>query len=121
MCGVLISWPPLPSFGFVYILVDVDYVSKWVEAHATRTRDKVVIKFVKEYIFCQYGTPKAIISDRGSHFCHRPFEALLRKYFVTHKVATPYHPQTTSQVEVSNREISLYLRKRFDLIGKAGR
>ena len=60
-----------PSFGFVYMLVAVDYVSKWVEAQATRTNDhKVIVKFAKEYIFCRYGTPRALISDGGSHFCH---------------------------------------------------
>ena len=96
MFEALISWVPFPpSFGFVYILVAIDYVSKWVEALATRTNDhKVVVKFVKEYIFCRYGTPRALSSNGGTHFCHRSFEALLRKYSVTHKVATPYHPQT---------------------------
>ena len=100
------------SFSFVYILVIVDYMSKWMEAQATRTNDhKVVVKFLKEYIFCRYGTPRALIGDGGSHFCHRSFETLLRKYSVTHKVATPYHPQTSGQVEVSNREIKSILVK----------
>ena len=54
-----------------------------MEALGTRTNDhKVVVKFVKESIFCRYGTPRALISDGGSHFCHRSFEALLRKYSV---------------------------------------
>ena len=70
-----------------------------------------MVKFLKEYIFCRHGTPRALISDGVSHFCHRSFEALLRKYFVTHKVATPYHPQTTGQVEASNREIKSMLEK----------
>ena len=104
---------PFPqSFRFVYILVVVDYVSKWVEALATRTNDhKVVVKFVKEYIFCRYGTPRAVIIDGGRHFCHHSFEALLRKYPVTHKVATPYHSQTSGQVKVANREITSILAK----------
>ena len=84
-----------------------------VEAQTTRTNDhKVVVKFVKECIFYRYDTPRALISDGGSHFCHRSFEALLRKYFVTHKVATLYHPQTNGQVEVSNREIKSILEKK---------
>jgi len=70
-----------------------------------------VVKFVKECTFYQYGTPRTLISDRGSHLCHRSFEALLRKYSVTHKVATPYHPQTSGQVEVSNREIKFILER----------
>ncbi|CAN6695191.1 unnamed protein product [Malus baccata var. baccata] len=92
------------SHGFVYILLAVDYVSKWVEARATRTNDsQVVTDFVKTNIFARFGMPRVLISDGGSHFCNRTIEALLKKYGVTHKVATPYHPQTSGQAEVSNR------------------
>ncbi|XP_048432059.1 uncharacterized protein LOC125473373, partial [Pyrus x bretschneideri] len=104
---------PFPSsFGHLYILVAVDYVSKWVEAIATRTNDhKVVLNFLKDVIFCRFGTPRAIISDGGSHFCNKPFESLMKKYNINHKVATPYHPQTSGQVEISNREIKNILMK----------
>ncbi|KAF5477450.1 hypothetical protein F2P56_004090 [Juglans regia] len=54
---------------------------------------------------------RAIISDGGKHFCNRQFEALLTKYGVTYNVATPYHPQTSGQVEVSNRELKRILEK----------
>ncbi|RVW57981.1 hypothetical protein CK203_110388 [Vitis vinifera] len=79
---------PFPmSFGHSYILVGVDYVSKWVEAIPCRTNDhKVVLKFLKENIFSRFGVPKAIISDGGTHFCNKPFEALLAKYGVKHKL-----------------------------------
>ncbi|KAL6321011.1 hypothetical protein AAG906_010820 [Vitis piasezkii] len=64
-----------------------------------------------ENIFSRFGVPKAIISDGGAHFCNKPFEALLSKYGVKHKVATPYHPQTSGQVELANREIKNILMK----------
>ena len=85
---------PFPSsFRYIYILVGVDYVSKWVKAVPCRATDhRVVLKFLKENIFFRFGVPKAIISDGGSHFCNKPFETLLTKYGVKHKVATPYHP-----------------------------
>ena len=85
---------PFPSsFRYIYILVGVDYMSKWVEAVPCRTADhKVVLKFLKENIFSRFRVPKSIISDRGSHFYNKPFESLLDKYGVKHKVATPYHP-----------------------------
>ncbi|CAN6557489.1 unnamed protein product [Malus baccata var. baccata] len=104
---------PFPSsYGFTYILLAVDYVSKWVEAKATRTNDsKVVANFIRTNIFARFGMPRVIISDGGSHFCNRTIEALLRKYSVTHKVSTPYHPQTNGQAEVSNREIKQILEK----------
>ncbi|XP_008245146.2 PREDICTED: uncharacterized protein LOC103343257 [Prunus mume] len=104
---------PFPSsFGYTYILVAVDYVSKGVEAIATKTNDhKVVLKFLRDNIFTRFGTPRAVISDGGSHFCNKPFEALMKKYNITHRVSTPYHPQTSGQVEISNREIKQILEK----------
>ena len=104
---------PFPtSFGYAYILVGVDYVSKWVEAVSCKATDhKAVLKFLKENIFSRFGVPKAIISDGGSYFCNKPFDNLLSKYGVKHKVATPYHPQTSGQVELANREIKTILMK----------
>ena len=81
------------SFGYIYILVGVDYVSKWVEVVPCRVVDhRVVLKFLNENIFSRFGVPKAIISDAGSHLCNKTFENLPTKYCVKHKVATPYHP-----------------------------
>jgi transposase InsO family protein len=88
----------------------VDYVSK--SATACKTNDhRVVVQFLKDTIFARFGTPRAIISDGGKHFCNQVFEQLMKKYCITHKVATPYHPQTSGQVEVSNREIKRILEK----------
>ncbi|XP_022850873.1 uncharacterized protein LOC111372718 [Olea europaea var. sylvestris] len=96
------SFPP--SFSNEYILVAVDYVSKWVEAVALPTNyGKVVIDFLKKNIFTRFSTPRAIINDGGKHFCSRQFEQLLTKYCVKHRVVIAYHPQTSGQVEVSNR------------------
>ena len=104
---------PFPtSFEYTYILVGVDYVSKSVEAVSCRAAEhKTALKFLKENIFSRFGVPKAIISDGGSHFCNKPFENLLSKYGVKHKVATPYHPQTSGQVELANKEIKSILMK----------
>ncbi|CAN6678112.1 unnamed protein product [Malus baccata var. baccata] len=104
--GMDFMGPFPPSYGFTYILLAVDYVSKWVEAKATRTNDsKVVADFIKANIFSRFGIPRVFISDRGSHFCNCTIEALFKKYNVKHRVSTPYHPQTSGQAEVSNREI----------------
>lgn len=72
---------------------------------------KVVLNFLRKQICTWFGTPRAIISDGGKHFCNCQFEALLSKYGVTHRVATPYHPQTSGQVEVSNWELKRILEK----------
>ena len=104
---------PFPSsFGNKYILVAVDYVSKWIEAIASPTNDaRVVVKLFKNIIFPRFGVPRIVISDGGSHFISNVFGKLLLKYGVRHRVATPYHPQTNGQVEVSNREIKQILEK----------
>ena len=100
------------SFHYVYILLAVDYVSKWVEAKATKTNDsKAVTDFIKSNIFSRFGIPRALISDRGTHFCNRTVETLLRKYTVTHNVSIAYHLQTSGQAELSNREIKSILEK----------
>ena len=104
--------PFITSFGHDYILLAVDYVSKWVEAVPTRTNDhRTVVKFLKENIFSRFGMPRAIISDGGSHFCNKIIASLMRKYSVWHKVLTPYHPQTNGQAKLANREIKMILEK----------
>ena len=104
---------PFPSsYGNTYILVVVDYVSKWIEAKATSSSDaKEVSKFLKANIFNRYGVPRAIISDQGTHFCNRTIEALMRKYGVHHRLYTTYHPQSNGQAEISNRETKSILEK----------
>ena len=110
--GIDFMGPFVMSFRNQYILLAVDYVSKWVEAIATPTSDaSVVLEFLKKNIFNRFGTPRAIISDEGTHFCNKQFAALLLKYGVRHKVACAYHPQTNGQAEVSNREIKQILEK----------
>ncbi|GJZ88467.1 reverse transcriptase domain-containing protein [Tanacetum coccineum] len=103
---------PFPSLHVnKYILVAVDYLSKWVEAKALPTNDaRVVVKFLKS-LFAQFETPRAIISDRGTHFCNDQFTKVMSKYGVTHRLATADHPQTSGQLEVSNRGLKRILER----------
>nr|GEU59369.1 reverse transcriptase domain-containing protein [Tanacetum cinerariifolium] len=81
------------------------------EANALPTNDaRVFVKFLKS-LFARFGTPRAIISDRGTHFCNDQFARVMTKYGVTHHLATAYHPQTSGQVEVSNRGLKRILKR----------
>nr|GEV25977.1 DNA-directed DNA polymerase [Tanacetum cinerariifolium] len=94
-----------------YILVAVDYLSKWVKAKMLPTNDARVVCMVLKSLFARFGSPRAIISDRGTHFCNDQFAKVMLKYEVSHHLSTTYHPQTSRQVEVSNRGLKRILER----------
>jgi transposase InsO family protein len=98
---------PYPnSEGCEYMLVAVDYVSKWVEALPCRAANAMHSKkMFHEVIFLRYGVPRIVISDGGSHFIDRTFRKALSKVGVDHRIATTYHPQMSGQAETSNKQI----------------
>lgn len=84
----------LSSFENTYILVIMDYVSKWVVAKATRADDaKKIVTFLKAQVFVRFGVPRAVISDQGMHFYNPVVGALLKKYHIIHHISTSYHLQ----------------------------
>ncbi|GKD79378.1 reverse transcriptase domain-containing protein [Tanacetum coccineum] len=84
---------------------------KDVEAKALPTNDaRVVVKFLRSP-FSRFGAPRAIISDRGTYFCNDKFDKVMSKYGVTHRLSTAYHPQTSGQVEVTNRGLKRILER----------
>ena len=98
---------PFPiSSGYEYVLMAVDYMSRWVESIATRTNDhKIVLKFIEKNIFSRFGCRRAIVSNGRTHFNNEQFCSLLKKYGVYHRVTPLYHPQANGQVEAYNREL----------------
>jgi hypothetical protein len=105
--GIDYIGPFLKSKNCEYILVAVDYVSKWVgvipckNANARHSK-----KMFEEIIFPRFGMPRMVISDGGTHFTDRKFHLYLKDYGIRHNVATPYHPQTSGQAETSNKQIN---------------
>ena len=101
--GMDFMGPFLSSFSNLYILLAVDYVSKWVEVIPTQTNDaKVLASFLRSHIFTRFGTPRALITDGGTHLCNKLVDNVLRKYGVRHRTALAYRPQTNGQTEKSN-------------------
>nr|GEY19123.1 reverse transcriptase domain-containing protein [Tanacetum cinerariifolium] len=88
-----------------------NYTAMKVEVKALPTNDaRVVCKFLKN-LFARFGTPRAIINDQGTHFYNDQFAKVMQKFGVTHRLATPYHPQINGQVEVSNRGLKRILER----------
>ena len=110
--GIDFMGPFSASFGNIYILLAVDYVSKWVDEIACPKNDaNTVVGFLQRNILNRFGTPRTIISDGGSHFANKVFDKLMGKYGIKHIMSLSYHPQTNGQDEISNKEIKKILEK----------
>ena len=119
--GIDFMGPFPPSIGNLYILLAVDYVSKWVEAIACPRNDaNTVVSFLQNNILSRFGTPRTIINDGGSHFANKIFAKLMSRYGIKHIMSLAYHPQNNGQAEISNREIKNILEKTVVQAGKIG-
>ena len=104
--------PFLNSYDNLYILVTVDYVSKWVEAVACKTNDhKVVVQFLRDTIFARFGMPRAIISDGGKHFCNQIFKQLMKKYFITTRLPPHITHRQVDKLKFRIKRSSISWRK----------
>src|SRR2546429_1194203 len=103
---------PITDKGNRYILVAVDYFTKWPEAKATKEATaQEVANFIYEDIICRHGCPQRILSDRGSHFNNNMIEELMEKFKIKHGFSTPYHPKTNGLTERFNKTIGESLAK----------
>ena len=104
---------PFPSsFGNMYILLAVDYLSKWVEATTCPRNDVItVVRFIQRNILSNFGAPRTIVNDEGSHFENKGFAKIVSRYGIKHLMGLTYHPQSNGQVEISNREIKKIMEK----------
>jgi hypothetical protein len=102
--GIDFIGPFLNLEGCRYILLAIDYASKWVEGLPYQTADTMHLKWMfHEVIFPRYGVPRIVISDGGSYFIDRTFRKALIEIGVDHWIATPYHPQMSGQAETSSK------------------
>ena len=91
--GIDFRGPFSSSFGNLYILLAVDYVSKWVEAIACPRNDaSTVVGFIQRNILSRFGAPGIIISDKGSHFANKVLAKLMNRYGIKHMMGLSYHP-----------------------------
>ena len=119
MWGIDFMGPFPLSFGNMYILLVVDYVSKWVEAIACPRNDaNIVAGFIQRNILSRFGVPRTIISDEGSPFENKVFAKLMRKYGIRHVMGLTYHPQSNGKAEISIREIKKIMEKTVSISKK---
>ena len=100
--------------GAKYVIVVVDYFTKWVEAEplATITSAKVA-SFVTKNIICRYGVPYIIITDNGMQFESAHFQNFCNQYGITKSFSAVAHPQANRQVEAVNKIIKSILKKKL--------
>lgn len=108
------SFPP--SKGHIqYLLVDVDYIIKWVEAKVVaHITAQVCRKFLHEHIVTRFGIPRVLITNNGSQFVDAEFEEYLSAYFIQHLISSVAYPQSIGQVKVTNRSLLQSLRKNLE-------
>jgi len=113
MIGIDFVGPlPITEKGNKYIIVAIDYFTKWPEAKAVKEATaKEVSTFILEEIICRHGCPKRILSDRGSHFNNEMIRELTEKFKVKHGFSSPYHPKTNGLVERFNKTLCESLAK----------
>ena len=110
--GIAFMGPFPSSFGNMYILLAVDYVSKWVEATTCPRNDAITgVRFIQRNILRRFGAPRIIISDEGSHFANKVFAKLMSRYGIKYLMGLAYHPQSNGQTEISNWEIKKIMEK----------
>ena len=97
---------PKASNGHRFILVAIDYFTKWVEvvSYANVTR-KVVAKFIKREIICRYSLPSRIITDNATNLNNKMISELCEEFKIQHHNSTPYRPKMNGTVEATNKNI----------------
>ena len=105
---------PIGTNGHCFILVAIDYFTKWVEAASYKVLNaKKVAIFIENNIISRYGVPHEIISDNGSHF-EKEADQIMKRYKITRHQSSPYRPQTNGAVEAANKTIETIIKKITD-------
>src|SRR5690242_11000429 len=102
--GIDIKGPlPITKEGNRYIIVAMNYLTKWPEAKAiSDIKAKTVAKFIYEDIICRYGTPTILLSDRGTNFMSELIQELCNNFQIKHHKSSAYQPQTNGMIERFN-------------------
>ncbi|GJV44394.1 reverse transcriptase domain-containing protein [Tanacetum coccineum] len=114
--GIDIAGPfPVAAGGLKFLIVAIDYFTKWIEAKAVATiTGNQVKRFVWDNIVCRFGLPGEIVSDNGKQFCDNPFKDWCARLSITQRFASVKHPQTNGLVERANQSLGEGIKARLD-------
>jgi len=97
---------PKASNGHRFILVVIDYFTKWVEvASYVSVTSKVIAKFIKRELICRYGLPSRIITDNDTNLNNQVMTELCQEFKIHHHNSSPYRPKMNGAVEAANKNI----------------
>ena len=103
------------SFKRPYILVAIDYFTKWVEATSYKSvTQAMVARFPKHNIICRYGVPGELITNNGTNLNGKMIQQLCQQFKIEHRNSVPYGPQMNGAVEVANKNIKKILVRMTD-------
>ncbi|XP_055830943.1 uncharacterized protein LOC129899973 [Solanum dulcamara] len=103
---------PFASNGHMFILVAIDYFTKWVEAASYKSvTKKVVADFIRNNLICRFGIPNSIITDNGANLNSHLMKEICEQFKINHRNSTTYRPQMNGAVEAANKNIKKILRK----------
>ena len=106
---------PSTSNGHRFILVAIDYFTKWVEAASYKSvTKKVVANFVRNNLICRFGVPESIITDNGANLNSHLMRDICEQFKIAHRNSIAYRPQMNGAVQTANKNIKKILRKMID-------
>ena len=111
----IISPFPIAMWQLKFLIVYIDYFTKWVEAEALATiTEKNVRSFIWRNIVYRYEIPRVLVSDNGKQFDNNPFKDFCSQLGIKNHYSSPAHPQTNRQVEVTNRSLLEIIKIRLE-------
>ena len=106
---------PLAFNGHRFVLVAIDYFTKWVESSSYKSgTKKVVADFDRNNLICRFGLPDSIITDNGANLNSHFMKEICEQFKITHRNSTAYRPQIYGAVEATNKNVKKILRKIVD-------
>uniref|UniRef100_A0A2N9GIU6 Uncharacterized protein n=1 Tax=Fagus sylvatica TaxID=28930 RepID=A0A2N9GIU6_FAGSY len=106
---------PIGRRQLKFLVVAIDYFTKWVEAEPLATiTERNIQNFVWKAVICRFGIPRVLVSDNGKQFDNPRFRQFSQELGIHNHYSSPGHPQANGQVEVTNRSLLKLIKTRLE-------